>query len=241
MISSDIYFLDPINTDEMSNIELNLGRKIQPSLRSVISKVGFLQNAIGGNWPRSTIEFIKMQELIPNGHVAFMDDGSGNYYVISSDNRIKLWDHEIDKIISTEFDDLDSFIYKSLLTPEPLTKQSWHVQMAFDVNHVQPIVDLLSDRFGLTFVGEWEYKDTSPSGVSCYLLGFTEPGNIGAITKQTYAGWNKDVIYCNRIIPIKDIKKYQRIFMDLESDSSLKFKLIDYGIMSTDSGNDKGI
>jgi hypothetical protein len=237
MIDSEKYVLDPILEDQIAEIEEQIGQEIPNELRDVVSQVGFLQNAIGGDWPQSAREFIEMQEWIPEGHVAFMGDGAGNYYVVSTDSQLLFWDHETGGLTECS-GDFKSFINGILLDPDPLDEVSWHVQLSFDVNEDQVIIELLVDGFGLHLLGGWEFKDTSPAGVSEYLMRFEENGKLGVISKLSYAGWDHDIVSFNRVIPIANISQHREMFQDFESDASLRFKLVNYGIMPTDLGDD---
>ncbi len=113
--------------------------------------------------------------------------------------------------------------------------------LSFDVNQVQAVIELLIDKFGLEIMGDWEFKDTSSSGVSEYLLRFEENGKPGVISKLSYGGWGHDIISFNRVIPIANISRHREMFQDFESDTSLRFKLVNYGIMPTDLGDDDDI
>jgi hypothetical protein len=240
MISPENYVLDPINADEMDSIEQQMGRKIPSKLRNIVSKVGFLQNAIGGNWPQSTSEFIEMQESIPAGHVAFMNDGAGNYYVVSPENTLLLWDHEMGELVH-EDSEFTSFINEFLRDPEPIDELSWHVQMAFDATDDQVVLSTLSEHFDIQVIVDWKFKDTSPAGVSTYLLQIKVVDQETLISKQIYDGWGHDIYYLNMVIPINEIAKHKDIFKAMESNQLLKFKLVNYGIMPTDLGHEDEI
>lgn len=240
LINSEKYVLDPIREAQMAEIEERIGQKIPGDLRDLVSKVGFLQNAIGGDWPQSANEFIEMQEGMPGVHVAFMGDGAGNSYVVSADNRLLFWDHETGEF-SEKHGDFKSFINDLLREPVPLDELSWHVQLAFDVNQDQAVIKLLVDNFGLNPIGDWEYQETSVADVSSYHLRFKEDEKPGVISKLSYDGWDHDSIFFNRTIPISALSRYRQMFDDFESDKSLRFTLIDYGIMRTDIGNEDDI
>lgn len=240
MIEPDTYVLDPIDPDEMDSIESQMGRKVPTTFRKIFMKVGFLQNAISGDWPQSAREFIGMQECIPDGHVAFMNDGAGNYFVVSEQDVLMFWDHETGEL-SNHNSDLQTFINESLRDPEPVGDQSWHVQMAFDVIDEQSVLQALKKTFVLDLSGQWEFKDTSPAGVSTHLLRINEAGKPGLVSKQTYAGWEHDIIYYNRVIPIDEIGKHRMIFRNFENDPSFRFKLVNYGILPTELGDDEDI
>lgn len=235
IISSEIYILDPLSSEDISAIETALEKKIPEPLRSLLVKVGFLQNAISGDWPLSAQEFIEMQKWIPDGYTAFINDGAGNCYVTSDQGGLHLWDHEINRICNTEYDFI-SFIDNSLRDPEPINSLSWRVQMAFDAKDDEKVMSALSKYFCIHVVGQWTFKDISPAGVSTYLLPVSEAGRQTAISKQVYAGWSRDIYYLNKVIPIAEIAKHKEIFQIMERDQAIGFKLINYGILPTDIG-----
>jgi hypothetical protein len=93
-ITPENYMLDSLDPDVIAEIESELGCKIPEPLCSLLVRIGFLQNVIAGDWPGSRREFLSMQEYMPDGCVAFMGDGAGNYYVMCSDGKLVFWDHE---------------------------------------------------------------------------------------------------------------------------------------------------
>ncbi len=87
-------------------------------------------------------------------------------------------------------------------------------------------------------IRDWAFKDTSPDDVYTYTLPVTTEEGPSIVSKQRYEGWSNDIYYFNKVIPTSQIEQYKRIFDALENDTSVKFTLIDYGILPTDLEED---
>jgi hypothetical protein len=237
MIDKSLYVLDQLSDDSISIIELKSKRRIPTVLRKFMSEIGFLHNVIAGDWAQDEQSFVEMQEVVPNGYVAFMGDGCGNYYVTSDDESVLLWDHEDGKLHSQNCHFME-FIERYLREPEPIDSLSWQVQLSFDCSNETVIIDLLSKRFGLKTVGKWKFEEKSSAGVSSYILKYKSGNGDGSIGKLTNKDWEWDMISMDFTVPIQDIARYKRIFDELSSMNEIRFKLINYGILPTDLDDD---
>ncbi len=236
-ITPENYMLDSLDPDVIAEIESELGCKIPEPLCSLLVRIGFLQNVIAGDWPGSRREFLSMQEYMPDGCVAFMGDGAGNYYVMCSDGKLVFWDHETNQTDGMD-QDFEDFITGLVRDPEPPDKLAWRTQLAFDSNNDAVVLGLLGQYLGVKVAGDWAFKDTSPDDVYTYTLPVTTEEGPSIVSKQRYEGWSNDIYYFNKVIPTSQIEQYKRIFDALENDTSVKFTLIDYGILPTDLEED---
>jgi len=236
-IDREQYVLDELLPEALEEIEGVIGHRIPTPLREVLSKVGWLQNVFRGNWPQSCDEFIRMQELAPDGYTAFIDDGASNYYVMSEEGHLRFWDHEADVAHDTD-EDFQSFMDGLIRAPEPSEDLAWHVQMAFNANGSDDVIELLAEHLGLTPVGAWAQKDTSSAGVTTHVLPVVVDGIDAQVSRQSYAEWDDDIFYLNRVIPIDRINAYRNIFQKLEEAECVQFKLVNYGILPADLEED---
>jgi hypothetical protein len=233
MINRDDYILDSIHEDVLRIIEARISRVIPTQLRELLATVGFLQNAIGSNWPESSEEFVRMQDQIPQEYVAFADDGAGNHFIVSIDNHVSLWNHE--ELTSNDMGmEIKAFISEIIRDPEPLDELSWQVQMAFSSNNEEIIFVTLFDEFGMRVMGEWQFDGTEKSGVSTFHRKVTSGSAHTRLEKLACDTWDVDIISHNLSIPIVDVPRYKNIFAQMRDNPALGFKLVNYGILPSD-------
>lgn len=227
MIELSRYLVTPLTDAEFSELSNKCDRAIPDSVRSLLQTIGFPQN-VSYLLPDDEDRFLSYQQGIPEEYCVFAcDDSDDNLYAVGP-NEVLFRLDPYEGAIHNQSGTIETWLLDRLNNPSE-SAPIWKVQLCFQTCNEKRILDLLSQSFKLSEVGDWEFVDKSQADVVTHHRNCVIEGKAVYVSRQQYDGWETPIFYLDRDIPASSVRDFKGIFKQFK-ELEIGFKLINYGV-----------